>query len=225
MKVLYLEDNEKLASLTSDSLRKLGLVVEHVGDSESAQACMNGDSYDVYVLDRMVPGPVDGAMLCQQRKQAGDSTPVLLLTALTGTDNRIEGLESGADDYLEKPFDVKELLLRVRNLARRKAPDNSTIITLNKSLSVDLTKKLLYSDDTAITLTPRLWNLLECLVLNKNNMLSKTQLINKVWGMDADVLDNTVEASIRKLRAKLGDKDGVVIETAYGFGYKLNTVS
>jgi DNA-binding response OmpR family regulator len=215
MKVLYLEDNKKLARLTVDSLRKLGLVIEHVADSESAIDCMDGDTYDVYVLDRMVPGPIDGATLCQKRKQSGDQTPVLMLTALTGSDNRIEGFEFGADDYLEKPFDVKELLLRVRNLARRQALDTSNIIHINSHLYVDLTKKLIYRYESSIALTPRLWNLLECFVLNKNTILSKSQLIDKVWGMDADVLDNAVEASVRKLRAQLSD-------TVYGIGYKLN---
>jgi DNA-binding response OmpR family regulator len=225
MKILYLEDNEKLASLTTDSLRILGLVVEHVSDSESAIACMDGDTYDVYVFDRMLPGAVDGAMLCHERKRSGDTTPVLLLTALTGTDNRIEGLEYGADDYLEKPFDINELVLRIRNLARRQTADAPTIVCITRNISVDLSRKVLHTAADKITLTPRLWNLLECFVINKNNVLSKSQLIDKVWGIEAEVLDNTVEASIKKLRSKLGDKDGSIIETVYGFGYKLNVES
>jgi DNA-binding response OmpR family regulator len=225
MKILYLEDNQKLADLTSDSLRKLGMVVEHVLDIDTAENNMNNDDYDIYLLDRMLEEGEDSIGLCRARKKVNDQTPIMLLTALSGSDNRIDGLMSGADDYMEKPFDIRELVLRIQKLAVKLKMNNSDLVFLNDKISVDISQRVVYRGGEPISLTPRQWGLLEYLILNSGNTVSKSTLIDRVWGVEAGVLDNAVEAIVKKLRSVLGDEKGILISTQYGFGYKLNVTS
>jgi two-component system, OmpR family, response regulator len=221
MKLLYVEDNEAIATVTTDSLKRLGFVVEHTHTFDHAEMLMETEEYDVYVLDRML-GDKDGLELCKKRKRLGDNTPTLMLTALTGLNSRIDGYENGADDYMEKPFSVKELALRIQALSRRGSENKSAVfVTIDPTFKVDLSRRELLKNDVSVNLTPKLWSLLEYLALNPSRTFSKLQLIEHVWGIDKDVLDNAVEAAVSKLRSVLNDKDGKIIQTSYGQGYRL----
>jgi two-component system OmpR family response regulator len=221
MKILYVEDSTRLARVTADSLMLNGHIVEHVDNYDEAKHCLLVDSYDVVLLDRMLPNGKDGLELCKEIKASGDITPVIMLTALSGPDHRILGLENGADEYIEKPFKLKELLLRI-NLVTRHSNDSPAVNNLPNGVTVNIPRKTLEVNDLAVRLSKKEWSLLEYLLLHPNQILSKDLIIDRVWGQDSDVLPNSVEAKVRQLRVKLRDTEGETIQTIHGFGYKMS---
>lgn len=221
MKILYVEDNEKLARLTAENLRLNGHVIELIHDLETAQHYTQVDDYDVIILDRMLPGNQDGLTLCDELRKRGDSTPVIMLTALGDVDHRVLGFKRGADDYLIKPFSSDELLMRIKAVTRR-VSQTSAIIQVGKDITINLPMREVLRKRERITLSKRLWSLLEYFLLHPNRTISKEQLIDRVWGVDSDVLENTVEVAIKKLRVKLHDEKGNIIQTVHGFGYRFN---
>ena len=220
VKILLVEDTHKLAALITENLQLQGCVVEMVETAEDALRFTEADTYDVIILDRMLPNNQDGLDVCEKLRKRGDQTPILMLTALGNVEHKMEGFGGGADDYLAKPFDMRELLARVSALARRKETPASTIVTIG-TITINLSKQEVMVNNQQVTLSKRQWRLLEYLAMHQGQTVSKDILIDRVWGMDSDVLENAVEAAVRKLRQKLNDDKGETIQTVHGFGYRL----
>lgn len=221
MKILLVEDEHKIANAVKQGLVQERFVVEVCYDGPTGLAAALGDSYDVIVLDRMLPGGMDGLDICRKIREQGIDTPVLLLTAKGQVSDRVNGLNSGADDYMVKPFSFEELLARIRALLRRPHDSISNVLTVD-DLSLDVVSYEVKRADTSLHLSQTEFALLEYLMRNQGRILSKTNIISHVWDFDADVLPNTVEAYIAYLRSKV-DKpfDRPLIQTVRGFGYKI----
>jgi DNA-binding response OmpR family regulator len=223
MKVLLIEDEYKIARAIKQGLEQERAVVEVYNDGPSGLAAARGDEYDVIILDRMLPGGMDGVAICETLRREGNRTPVLMLTAKTMIRDRVAGLNAGADDYLGKPFSFEELLARVRALMRRPHDVINNVLTVG-NLSLDTLSYDVKRDGTTIDLTQTEFSLLEYLMRNHGRVLSKTNIINHVWDFDSDVLPNTVEAYIGYLRNKIDRPfkgEPRLIHTVRGFGYKV----
>ncbi len=173
--------------------------------------------YDLIILDIMLPG-MDGLKLCRTLREKGIKTPILMLTALDSVDNKVTGLESGADDYLAKPFAFSELLARIKALLRRKSDLTSEFSIDN--LRMDMLSRRVFRGDNEIILSPKEFSILEYLLRNKGRVLSRTQIIENVWGYSYDPNTNIVDVHIKYLREKI-DKDfsKKLIHTVRGTGY------
>lgn len=223
MKILLVEDERKIAHAIRQGFSQERMNVETIFDGLSGLAAALHEEYDVIILDRMLPGNLDGVDICKDLRSKNIKTPILLLTAKGQIKDRVEGLNSGADDYLVKPFSFEELLARVRALVRR--PHESVGTQLQAAdLLLDTVTYQVKRNNKVVKLSQTEYSLLEYLLRNKGRVLSKTNIINHVWDFDADILPNTVEAYIRYLRQKI-DKpfpaSRPLIQTVHGFGYKL----
>ena len=217
MKVLVVEDNRKLALFLGKALREEGYTVDVVGTGEAALEQLVALEYDLVVLDWMLPGQ-DGVTVCKALRERGDTTPVLMLTARGEVEERIFGLDAGADDYLVKPFDLGELLARTRALARRGASGGSRMTV--GPLIVDLEERCALLGGTRIDLTPRELTLLTMLAREAGRVVPRSKLLAKVWGMTFDPESNVVDVHVKNLRDKLGTHASL-IETVRGVGYRL----
>jgi two-component system, OmpR family, response regulator len=222
MKLLVVEDEHKIANAIKQGLEQESYAVDVAYDGDQGLANALNESYDLMILDRMLPGSVDGIAICKQVRQKGIHTPVLMLTAKDQINDRVVGLDSGADDYLIKPFAFEELLARIRALLRR-PKDTASPILRAKDLSLDPASFSVKRHDKTINLSKREFALLEYLMRNKGRILSKQNIINHVWDFDADVLPNTVEVYMGYLRQKIDKpfKGAALIHTVRGFGYRL----
>lgn len=221
MKLLVVEDEPKLGRAIKSGLEQDGYAVDLVNDYEDGLAYAETEKYDLIMLDRMLPGGKDGLDICKQIRKDGNNTPVLMLTARGELDDKVTGLDSGADDYLIKPFAFEELLARVRALSRRPSQAIDLNITIG-DLTIESAKKRVSLFGSPIKLSKKEYSLLEYLAHHPNQVWSKDQLIEHVWDFDSDILPNTVEVFIRGIRKKL-DKPGQdsIIETVRGFGYRI----
>lgn len=221
MKVLLVEDDKDLCTALSVTLKKEGFEVDISMNGEDGIYYASSASYDIIILDRMLP-LLDGLSLLQILRKKNITTPVILLTAMSGIRDRIDGLDAGADDYLIKPFDVGELLARIRALIRRPRELNNAHILqcANFSLNVDL--HTLSTEDKTVTLSNKETKLLEFLIKNKGQVLTREQIIARVWGLDNFVedgnLDNYIYLGRRRLKAA-GCK--AQIKTIHSVGYQL----
>lgn len=221
MRVLVIEDEHKIARALKKALEQETYAVDVAYDGDEGYAMATTEPYDVAVIDRMLPGQHDGISIIKAMREAKIHTPVLLLTALGSVSDRTTGLDSGADDYLVKPFALEELLARVRALLRRPAEQQATILTAG-DLSLNTVTFEVTRAGTAIQLTGKEFALLEFLMRNQNRPLPKSTIISHVWDYDADVLPNTVEVYIKYIRNKIDQPfDKPLIHTIRGFGYKL----
>jgi DNA-binding response OmpR family regulator len=222
MKLLVVEDEHKIANAIKQGLEQESYAVDVAYDGDQGLAAALNESYDVMILDRMLPGSADGIAICKAVRQKGIHTPILLLTAKDQINDRVVGLDSGADDYLVKPFAFEELLARIRALLRR-PKDTTNPILRAKDLSLDPATFTVKRHDKVITLSKREFALLEYLMRNKGRILSKQNIINHVWDFDDDVLPNTVEVYMGYLRQKIDKpfKGAALIHTVRGFGYRL----
>jgi DNA-binding response OmpR family regulator len=221
MKILVVEDEHKIANAVRDGLQQESYAVDVVYDGDSGLNSATYDEYDLIILDVMLPG-LDGMEICRRLRAAGNHTPILMLTAKDRTRDITAGLDSGADDYLVKPFSFEELLARVRALLRR--PHETLGETLNAGdLSLNTVTKQVKRGDIEIQLSSKEYALLEYLLRNQNKVLSKNNIMGHVWDFDADILPNTVEVFIAYLRAKVDRpfKGKQLIQTVRGFGYKI----
>jgi len=221
MRILIVEDEIHLAEALTQILKKKNYTVDAVNDGESGYDNALSNIYDVILLDLMLP-KMDGISLLQNIRKEGISTPVIVLTAKGEIPDRVIGLDSGADDYLAKPFATEELLARIRAVSRRKReilPDNSLELG---DLELNTTSFKLSSVDKEVKLTLKESELLELLIIRKCIVTSKEFIIEKIWGYDADVEYNHVEVYISFLRKKLTFlNSNVVINTVRGAGYIL----
>lgn len=224
MRVLVIEDEHKIARALKKALEQETYAVDVAYDGDEGYAMATTEPYDVAVIDRMLPGQHDGISIIKAMRDAKIHTPVLLLTALGSVSDRTTGLDSGADDYLVKPFALEELLARVRALLRRPAEQHATILTAG-DLSLNTVTFEVKRADQSIQLTGKEFALLEFLMRNQNRPLPKSTIISHVWDYDADVLPNTVEVYIKYIRNKIDQPfDTPLIHTIRGFGYKLQAV-
>lgn len=221
MKILVVEDEHIIATSIKKGLEQEHYTVDLAFDGlEGFDLASTGD-YDLILLDIMLP-QMDGLDICRQLRQDKIHTPILMLTARGQTDDKVTGLNTGADDYLTKPFAFEELLARIRALARR--PQTVTTETLSVGdLSINLSTYEVTRQNKSIALSSKEYSLLECLMRHANKILSKDQLIQHVWSYESDILPNTVEVYIRNLRQKIDQPfKQKLIKTVRGFGYKIS---
>jgi len=221
VRILVVEDEHKIANAVKQGLVLENYAVDVEYDGDSGLGAALNEAYDVMIIDRMLPGTVDGMDICRQVRQAGIHTPILILTAKDQIKDRVEGLNSGADDYLVKPFSFEELLARLRALMRRPQKTQSNILKI-EDLSLDTISFEVKRSGKPIALSSKEFALLEYLMRNSGRVLSKDNIISHVWDFDADVLPNTVEVYIGYLRNKI-DKPfkRPLLHTNRGFGYVL----
>ena len=219
MHVLVVEDEEKIAGFVSRGLKEQGFTVDLCGRGDDAYDLIQSQPYDVVVLDIMLPGR-DGLSILRGLRQEKNAVPVILLTARSALDERIEGLNLGADDYLAKPFFVEELVARLHALVRRSTGAEQSVLR-EGDLSVNLLTREVQLADAALTLTSREFNLLEYLMRSPGRVMTRTQIIEHVWGYHFDPNTNLVDVHIQRLRKKIdAGEPGRFIETVRGVGYR-----
>lgn len=220
MKVLLVEDERQIADFAKKGLTEQGFNVEHCGHGDEALALMLSQPYDAVVLDIMLPGR-DGLSILKQFRKKGHTTPVILLTARSELDERIEGLNTGADDYLTKPFYVEELGARLHAVRRRTSDDGMSLLRAG-DVTVNLITREVKAAGVPVKLTAREFSLLEYLMRSPGRVYTRTQMLEHVWGYDFDPNTNLVDVHIQRLRKKLAPNgECALIETIRGVGYRV----
>lgn len=221
MRILVIEDEHKIARALKRALEQESYAVDTCFNGDEGYAMATTEPYDAMIIDRMLPGKYTGIDIITEVRKANIHTPILLLTALGRTEDKTFGLDSGADDYLVKPFAIEELLARIRALLRRPTEQQQAILTAG-NLTLNPTEHTVWRGEKAIELTSKEFGLLEYFLRNKNRILTKDAIIAHVWDYDADILPNTVEVYVKYLRSKI-DKPfkSNLIQTVRGFGYRL----
>lgn len=222
--ILIVEDDSSVASLLVRSLKEQGYDTTLAPDGNTAWDMLSDSTYHLVVLDIMLPG-INGIDLCKRMRAENMTTPVLMLTALTSTQNVVKGLDSGADDYLVKPFRLEELLARIRSMVRRGDSVNSSPAGEElgfHDLKLDVKEKVAIREDKRIVLTATEYRLLEYLLKNKKRVLSRVEILEHVWGVGFNMNTKVVDVYINYLRKKIdADFEDKLIHTAVGMGYIL----
>lgn len=221
MRILVVEDDPAIGTFVVRALREAGYTVDHASDGDTAFDLARGERFDAIVLDLMLPGR-DGLSVVEGLRNAGLTTPVLILTAKRSVDDRVKGLQAGGDDYLTKPFALPELLARVQALIRRsRGTPEVPRLTVGDLVLDRLTRKV-ERQSRAIDLRPREFALLELLMRNAGQAVSKTMILSEVWGYSFDPGSNVVDVLVFRLREKIDrDFDRPLIHTIRGVGYVL----
>lgn len=221
MRTLIVEDEPKLAAYLRQGLSESGFVVDTAHDGSDAVRMLQETTYELAILDVMLPGRNGWSVLTEIRKQ-NRRLPVVFLTAKDAVEDRVRGLELGADDYLVKPFAFSELLARIRSVLRRSAPQAETLLTV-ADLSIDLQAQRVRRGDRALDLTAKEFQLLALLVRHRGEVISRTLIAEQVWDMNFHSTSNVVDVHIRRLRRKVDDSfDHRLIHTVRGVGYVLD---
>ena len=222
MKILLVEDDRQVAEALCEALRDRNYVVEIATDGQEGLDLAEMFTYDLIVLDLILP-TLDGIRVCQQLRQSGDRTLILMLTAKDTSDDRVLGLDAGADDYVVKPFEIKELLARIRALLRRKETAGSPILEWER-LCFDPSRCEVKYNDNRLQLTPKEYALLELLLRSGDRVLSRSAIIDNLWEFEDPPGEETVKVHLRGLRSKLkaAGAPANLIENIYGIGYRLN---
>lgn len=220
MKILVVEDNTKLAENIKQGLMQEGYAVDVIEEGLAAERriLINRDEYDFVILDRMLPGK-DGVSICVNWRENGVVIPVLMLTALGTTDDKVVGLDAGADDYLAKPFAFKELLARIHALLRRPKQTSPLILT-SGNISINTTSRLVTYKDKPVSLTLKEFMVLEYMMRNLNKVVTRDELYSHAWDFADSSFSNTVDVHIKNLRKKIKD-NAKIIQTIRGVGYKM----
>jgi DNA-binding response OmpR family regulator len=214
MRILVVEDEHSIAEALRKGLTQERYAVDIAYTGTDGYDLAASEEYDLIILDLMLPG-MDGIQVCARLRKENIHTPIIMLTAKSQLQDRVKGLDTGADDYLPKPFAFEELLARIRALLRRPTHEINIKLNLGK-WSLDTTTFEVKNGNQVVNLSSKEYALLEYLMRHPKQVLSKEQIISHVWDYDSDILPNTVEVYIKKLRAK-----EVPIQTVRGFGYKL----
>jgi DNA-binding response OmpR family regulator len=217
MRVLVVEDHPRLATAVAEGLRREGMAVDLAFDGSDALVHVGVNRYDVVVLDRDLPS-VHGDQVCRALVDQGGETRVLMLTAASTIRDRVEGLELGADDYLPKPFDFSELVARIRALARRSGPPLPPTLA-SGDITLDPARRVAFRGERRLSLSPKEFALLECLLAAQGRVVSAEELLTRVWDEAANPFTSTVKTTIGRLRTKLGEPP--VIETVREGGYRI----
>ncbi|MPM85385.1 Transcriptional regulatory protein TcrA [bioreactor metagenome] len=223
MKILVIEDEHLIANSLKKGLEQEKYTVDVAYDGLEGYDLASSGDYDLILLDLMLPN-LDGLTICKKLRQENNHVPILMLTAKSQLEDKITGLNCGADDYLTKPFAFEELLARIRALSRRPQKTNGKILTVG-DLSLDTITYEVKRGNKNIQLSSKEYSLLECLIRHSNQILNKDQLIQYVWSYESDILPNTVEVYIRNLRQKIDipfKNKPPLIKTIRGFGYKIS---
>jgi len=221
MLVLLAEDDAETAGFMERGLRELGHTVMHAADGLDALHAASTETFDIIVLDRMLPR-MDGLMVLRRIRAAGVDCPVLLLTALGRIEDRVEGLEAGADDYLVKPFAFSELAARVNALGRRRPLQQQATELTWRGIHMDLLKREVTRGGRTVPLQPREFRLLEDLMRGEGRVVTRTMLLERIWGFHFEPRTSIVETHMSRLRAKLNEGGGAdLIETVRGVGYRM----
>lgn len=221
MRVLVVEDDKKIASFVVKGLKEAGFAVDHADNGSEGLERARHHPYDAAVIDVMLP-KLDGLSLIERLRTEKITTPVLILSAKRAVDDRVKGLQTGGDDYLTKPFSFSELLARVQALIRRASLEPEPTRLESGDLSLDLLKREVARAGRRLELQPREFALLEYLMRNAGRVVSKTMIIEHVWGYDFDPLTNVVDVLVSRLRQKIDrDFETKLIQTYRGVGYAL----
>jgi two-component system, OmpR family, response regulator len=222
VKVLVVEDNARVARFITQGLREAGHTVDHAENGRDGLFLAASDPYDVIIMDRMLPGNIDGLGIIEALRKAGNRTPILILSALDAVDERIKGLRSGGDDYLTKPFAFGELLARVDALGRRSRGDDADRVLQVGDLRMDLLSRRVTRGSRLVTLQPREFKLLEYLMRHANQVVTRTMLLEAVWDYNFDPQTNVVDVHISKLRQKIElDSEQPLVRTVRNAGYMM----
>jgi two-component system, OmpR family, response regulator len=224
MKILLVEDNERVARFVAKGLRASGHAVDRADNGTDGMALAARGPYDTIILDRMLPGGVDGLAVIESLRKSGSRTPILILSALSDVDERIRGLRCGGDDYLTKPFAFGELLARLDALARREPAAGATPTSLTVGdLHMDLLSRRVTRGERAITVLPREFKLLEYLMRHEGQVVTRAMLLENVWEYDFDPQTNVVDVHISRLRQKIDlDSERPLLRTVRNAGYRMS---
>ncbi len=225
MRILVIEDDSQAAAFLVKGLREAGHAVDHALDGETGLNMAESGGYDAYVIDRMLP-QLDGLTLLEKRREEGDETPALFLSALGEVDDRVAGLQAGGDDYLVKPYAFSELIARVEALGRRRAPTNVTTQFSVGDLEMDILSRTVRRAGKKIDLQPREFRLLEYLMRHADQVVTRTMLLENVWEYHFDPQTNVIDVHISRLRGKIDKEfEEPLLKTVRGAGYTLSAES
>ena len=219
-KILVVEDDDELQDLLKIELTGSHYTVEVAGSGEEALELLEITKFDLILLDVTLPG-ITGVQVCKKFRDGGNTTPVLMLTGNRDINDKTSGLDSGADDYLTKPFDTRELHARLRSLLRRGHAATSNKLAA-KNITLDIDSREVTKDGVAIKLLPKEFSLLQFLLLNPNKCFKAEALLDRVWQSDKAVTLSTVYTTLKTLRDKVSPDDNGLIENVHGVGFKLN---
>jgi two-component system OmpR family response regulator len=222
VKLLLVEDNERVARFVTKGLRESGHTVDHIENGRDGLFYAVSEAYDTIIMDRMLPGQVDGLTIIETLRRSGNQTPILILSALSDVDERIKGLRAGGDDYLTKPFAFGELLARLDALMRRTKAGGGEQVLVAGDLQMDLLARKVIRGERTILLQPREFKLLEYLLRHVGQVVTRTMLIENVWGYHFDPQTNVIDVHISNLRQKIeGESETPLLRTVRGTGYVL----
>jgi two-component system OmpR family response regulator len=222
MRVLLVEDNERVAQFIVSGLQDAGHAIDHTADGNDVLSWAARAAYDVIIVDRMLPGQVDGLAIIQALRKSEQRTPILILSALAAVDERIRGLRAGGDDYLTKPFAFEELLARLDALTRRTPGDGRATWLEVGDLRMDLLTRKVTRAQRKIALQPREFKLLEYLMRHADQVVTRTMLLENVWDYHFDPQTNVVDVHVSRLRQKIeSDAEPPLLRTVRNAGYTL----
>lgn len=217
-RILLVEDEKKVSAFIKKGLEEDSYCVDTAGDGEKGKLMLQQSDYELVIMDILMPKK-DGLMLLQELRSEGNATPVLMITAKGSVEDKVRGLDTGADDYLVKPFAIAELLARVRSLLRRKTSEKPTTLVI-ADLTLDLVSHRARRGARQIDLTAKEYMLLEYFIRNKNTILTRTTISEHIWNYNFDTGTNIIDVYINHLRAKIdGGSDHKLLQTIRGVGY------
>ena len=220
MRILVIEDERKVANFIKHGLEEERYIVESAFDGVTGLEMAVNNHFDAILLDVMLP-KMDGFEVLRQLREAGNVSPIIMLTARASTEDKVKGLDYGADDYLPKPFSFDELAARLRSILRRSSPEKTTKLQC-QDLTLDTVSHLAYRNNEEIELTTKEYALLEHLMRNKNRILSRSSIMQHVWKHSFDPESNIVDVYIKRLRAKIeNDESKPVLQSIRGVGYRM----
>jgi two-component system OmpR family response regulator len=223
MKILVVEDNERMARFVTKGLTEAGHTTDHAENGRDGLFLAVSENYDVIIMDRMLPGNIDGLTIIDALRRAENHTPILILSALGEVDERIKGLRAGGDDYLTKPFAFGELLARIDVLSRRQRQDAAQTTLEVGDLRIDLLARKVWRGPRPIQLQPREFKLLEYLMRHAGQVVTRTMLLENVWDYHFDPETNVVDVHISKLRQKIeAESERQLLRTVRNAGYMIS---